>query len=69
MLKTRRTGSADDFSLPMLLMFVGGVALWLAYGLALGSVSIIAANATTLLLSACILRVKWFSRRTAFPVK
>ena len=57
-LKTHRTGSAADFSLPMLAMFVGGVALWLAYGVWKGAPSVIAANAVTLVLAGYILRVK-----------
>ena len=65
--KTWRTGRADDFSLPMLLMFVAGVALWLGYGLSLGAPSIIVANAVTLVLAATILRIKL--RRTAAPAE
>ena len=56
--RTRRTGQARDFSLPMLLMFVAGVALWLGYGLLLGSISVIAANVVTLGLAGYILVVK-----------
>ena len=63
--RTWRTGSAEDFSLPMLLMFVTGVALWLAYGAVLGALSIVAANATTLVLASYILWVKLVSRRKA----
>jgi len=65
--KTWRSGRADDFSLPMLLMFVAGVALWLGYGLSLGAPSIIAANGVTLVLASYILRVKLLSRRRAAP--
>lgn len=64
--KTWRSGRADDFSLPMLLMFVLGVALWLAYGVLLGAPSIIAANAVTLCLASFILLVKL---RTAAPAR
>jgi MtN3 and saliva related transmembrane protein len=39
-------------------MFVGGVALWLAYGVWKGAPSVIAANAVTLVLAGYILRVK-----------
>ena len=56
--RTRRSGQARDFSLPMLLMFVTGVALWLGYGLLLGSISVIAANFVTLGLAGYILVVK-----------
>ena len=63
--KTRRNGRADDFSLPMLMMFVAGLALWLAFGLALGAPSIVVANGVTLVLAGYILRVKWLTRRVA----
>ena len=56
--KTWRTRSAGDFSLPMLLLFVTGVALWLAYGIALGAWPVTLANAVTLVLAASILAIK-----------
>ncbi len=67
--RTWRSGSAEDFSLPMLLMFVTGVALWLGYGVLLGALSIIAANAVTLVLASYILWVKLVSRRRAFRAR
>ncbi len=67
--KTWATGSADDFSLPMLLMFVAGVALWGVYGLVLGAFSIVAANAVTLALASYILAVKWRARHRAAPAR
>lgn len=57
-LQTWRTRSARDFALPMLLMFCSGVALWLVYGVMIGSVGLIAANAVTLPLALSILYVK-----------
>jgi MtN3 and saliva related transmembrane protein len=60
--RTLRTGSASDFSAVMLLLFVGGVLLWLAYGMLAGLPSVTAANAATLLLTLPILWVK-FRRR------
>jgi MtN3 and saliva related transmembrane protein len=63
--RTWRSGSARDFSLPMLLLFVGGVALWLAYGVAVGSAGLIVANGVTLPLSGYILWVKLRQRRAA----
>jgi len=42
----------------MYLVLVIGVALWLAYGLALGDLPLIAANGTTLVLAASILYFK-----------
>ena len=56
--RTRRTGQARDFSLPMLVMFVAGVALWLGYGVMLGSASVVLANMVTLVLAGYILVVK-----------
>lgn len=56
--RTRRTGQARDLSLPMLVMFVAGVALWLGYGVLLGSISVIAANSVTLVLAGYILLMK-----------
>jgi MtN3 and saliva related transmembrane protein len=57
-LRTLRTGSAQDFSLAMLLLFVGGVGLWFVYGALAGLPSVVAANAATLLLTLPILWVK-----------
>jgi MtN3 and saliva related transmembrane protein len=56
--KTWRTRSTGDLSLHMYLLFVVGVALWLAYGVALDSLPLIAANSVTLALAASILFVK-----------
>jgi MtN3 and saliva related transmembrane protein len=53
-----RTRSARDVSLPTFLMFTSGVALWLAYGIALGVWPIILANTLTLVFSAAILVMK-----------
>ncbi|MCS6931441.1 MAG: SemiSWEET transporter [Acetobacteraceae bacterium] len=57
-LRTWRTGSARDFSLPMLLLFCTGLSLWLVYGVLIASASVVAANAITLPLAAYILWVK-----------
>jgi MtN3 and saliva related transmembrane protein len=56
--KTWRTRSAGDFSLPMLLMFVAGVALWLIYGVMADARPVVYANSLTLALAAFILVVK-----------
>jgi len=53
-----KTRSARDLSLPMYLIFTSGVALWLAYGLALGAVPIIVCNGLTLLLAGTVLAMK-----------
>lgn len=42
-----RTRSTADLSLAMLIIFLAGVLLWLAYGVVRGDVAIIAANAVT----------------------
>lgn len=61
-LRTWRTNSARDFSLPMLLLFCTGLFLWLVYGLMIASASVVAANAITLPLAAYILWVKLRTR-------
>jgi MtN3 and saliva related transmembrane protein len=55
---TLRTRDVRGISLGMYVCFTAGVALWLAYGVALGQWPIIVANAITLALAACILAVK-----------
>ena len=57
-LKTWRTKSGEDISLGMFLLFSTGVLLWLLYGLAIGSLPVILANAVTLLLSLAVLVLK-----------
>ena len=56
--RTWNSGSAQESSLRMLLMFVTGVGLWLAYGLMSGSTPMILANTAALLLASCILSAK-----------
>jgi MtN3 and saliva related transmembrane protein len=56
--RTLRTRSAKDLSWGMLLIFILGVILWLAYGLALGSWPIILCNSLTLGLNLVIAAVK-----------
>jgi MtN3 and saliva related transmembrane protein len=61
-----RTRDLSGISLPMYTMFTLGVALWLGYGLAIGSLPVIAANAVTLLLASVVLWLKIIeTRRTA----
>lgn len=43
-----KTGKTDGLSLPMYAIFSTGVALWLGYGLAVGSWPVILANLITL---------------------
>ncbi len=53
--KTRHT---HDISLGMYIAFTGGIALWLVYGILLGSWPIIIANSITLLLAGAVLVMK-----------
>ena len=53
-----RTRSARDVSLAMYLMMSAGNSLWLAYGVLIGSVSMIFANATCLLMVVSVLGLK-----------
>ena len=53
-----RTNDTAAISLAMYLMFTAGVGLWFAYGLAIGSAPVIAANAVTFALAAIILAQK-----------
>ena len=57
-LHTWRTRRAAGISLGMVALFSLGVALWLAYGIALGAPPIIAANAITLGLALFLLGMK-----------
>ena len=57
-MKSWRTRSTGDLSLKMYVTLVVGVALWLVYGIALGDLPLIAANAVTLVLAGSILYVK-----------
>jgi MtN3 and saliva related transmembrane protein len=56
--KTWQSRDTQAISLLMYSMFTFGVALWLAYGVALGSPALIIANAVTLALSGFVLTMK-----------
>ena len=56
--KVWRTRHTADISLGMYALFTLGVALWLAYGILLGSWPIILANSVTLLLAGTVLVMK-----------
>ena len=56
--KTWRTRSTADISLVMFLLLVGGIALWLAYGIIQQDLPLIVANAVTLVFAATILYFK-----------
>ncbi|MBD2187331.1 SemiSWEET transporter [Pseudanabaena mucicola] len=57
-IKVWRSRSTKDISLPMLIAFIAGVALWLAYGVLVNGSPIVIANAVTLVLNLAILRFK-----------
>ncbi|MCW0236565.1 MAG: SemiSWEET transporter [Ferrovibrio sp.] len=56
--KVWRSRSARDISLGMFLLMNAGIALWLVYGLLIGSPGLIAANLVTLGLTAAVLVAK-----------
>lgn len=56
--KVWRTRSTRDVSLAMFLMMVSGITLWLVYGLLIGDLPLIVANAVTLVLATAILVAK-----------
>lgn len=56
--KIWRTRSTNDISLGMFLLLVSGLALWLAYGIILHDLPLIAANGVTFALAATILIFK-----------
>jgi MtN3 and saliva related transmembrane protein len=56
--KTWRSGCAEDLSMLMFSLFSTGVLLWLIYGIALGSLPIVLANGITLVLASIILLLK-----------
>lgn len=58
--RTLRTASAADISWAWLLLFGGGVAAWLAYGLLTRDLAITLTNAVTFLLVAalCVLKAE-----------
>jgi MtN3 and saliva related transmembrane protein len=57
-IKVWQSKSTKDLALPTLLSFIGGVSMWLIYGLLVKSTPIIMANAVTLILNLVILRFK-----------
>lgn len=55
---TFRKRSTSDISLWMYALFCGGVALWLVYGLLIGSWPVVISNFVTLVLSGAVLVLK-----------
>jgi len=58
LLKIYASKSGKDVSARMFVMFSAGVALWLAYGILIGSLPVILANGVTLALSVAIMVLK-----------
>jgi len=56
--KSWRTRDLSGISLPMYALFTLGVALWLAYGVMIGSTPIVISNGITLVLAAVVLWLK-----------
>lgn len=56
--RTWRTKSVRDISLRMYLLLCLGIILWIAYGLLIDSLSIVLANAVTLILAGSVLVMK-----------
>ncbi|MEN9725442.1 MAG: hypothetical protein RLZZ98_951 [Pseudomonadota bacterium] len=52
------TRDLSGVSLPMYSLFTAGVALWFVYGLYIGSMPVMIANAITLIFSAIVLTLK-----------
>ena len=57
-LKVWRSRSAADISLAMFLLFTVGVLLWGVYGVLIGSLAVIVANAVTFVLTVGIIAMK-----------
>jgi MtN3 and saliva related transmembrane protein len=64
-IKTWRSKSAADLSFAMLLIFLGGIALWMWYGISIQSWPIILANAATIVLVVFIIAMKWSYGRSS----
>jgi MtN3 and saliva related transmembrane protein len=66
LLKIYASKSGKDVSARMFIMFSAGVALWLIYGIMIGSLPVIIANTVTLGLAIAIMALKIrYSRRAA----
>lgn len=55
---TWRTRRATGVSLGMYAVFTSGTALWLIYGIGIGSAPVVVSNGITLVLAFCILAMK-----------
>jgi MtN3 and saliva related transmembrane protein len=57
-----RTGNVDGISLQMYTIFTFGVGMWLAYGLIVKDIPMIAANLVTFILAATVLSLTIYKR-------
>ena len=57
-MKTWKTRSAKDLSLAMFVVYLAGILLWLLYGVLLGDIAIVLANAATSVLAGSVLYFK-----------
>ncbi len=64
-----RQRGAPGVSTGMYLIFIIGVALWLAYGVAMNAWPVILANGLTLVLASAVLGMKWYFERLAPMVR
>ena len=64
-LRVWRQRGAPGISSGMYLLFIFGVALWLFYGIALGSLPVVIANGITLMLASSVLGMKWYFERAS----
>jgi len=62
--RTYRSRSVADISLRMYLLLCAGIAMWVVYGVLIGSVSVVAANSVSLCLTLAILVMKIAYRNT-----
>jgi MtN3 and saliva related transmembrane protein len=60
-----RLRRADEISAVTFLVFAVGTGIWLAYGLLIGSVPIVLANAATIVIASAILALKFKWDRSA----
>ena len=69
LIRVWKTRSAEDLSLAMYLVLVIGVALWIVYGLRIGSLPVVIANVATLLLAGGVLaaKLRYRRRRSSSP--
>ena len=60
-LKTVKSRSTDDLSWTWLVMMIGGVFLWLVYGIYMNSISLIVSNAITFVSVCTLFGVKYIN--------